>query len=101
MVTAPSQSSGVVGAVFSMSTQLLVVVALAIQAGMFSVHPGGISNRSNIQLSFYVELGWINLWLVGFVVFYRVRNTWATKIKTDHELKSDESSRATSAAQGA
>ena len=90
MMTAPSQSSGIVGAVYSMSTQISVVIALAIQAGMFSVHPGGILNRSNIQLSFYVELGWTVACLLGFMVFYWPGRTWATQTKAEQQVGSSE-----------
>ncbi|ORX35382.1 major facilitator superfamily domain-containing protein [Kockovaella imperatae] len=76
MMTAPPDLTGAVGAVYSMSTQLSVVVALSIQAGMWSVHPGGIHDRSNIRLSFYVELGWLVLWFIGFVIFYRPGKSW-------------------------
>lgn len=51
--------------------QLSTAVAMSIQAGIFSINPGGVRNMSNVRASFYVEMGWTILWLVGFVIFYR------------------------------
>ena len=78
-MTAPSDLSGVVGGVFTMSLQTSVVVALSIQAGLFTVRPGGLANIANVRASWYFELGWTVLWLFGFVVFYRPRKTWSSR----------------------
>ncbi|KAL1407902.1 hypothetical protein Q8F55_007338 [Vanrija albida] len=71
MVSSPPEMAGVTGAVLQVSLQVGVAVAFAVQAGLLTVNPGGISNVDNIHASFYFQLGWILLWLIGFMALYR------------------------------
>ena len=67
----PPEYSGTTGALSQVAFQVGSAVALSIQAGLFTVNPGSISNNLNIQTSFYFQIGWGILWLIGFLVFYR------------------------------
>ncbi|WOO82306.1 Efflux pump terJ [Vanrija pseudolonga] len=71
MTSVPKEMSGVAGAVLQVSYQVGSVVSFSIQAGMFTVNPGGFYNWSNVQASFYFQIGWMLLWTIGFFVFYR------------------------------
>ncbi|OCF39351.1 hypothetical protein I317_06836 [Kwoniella heveanensis CBS 569] len=71
MLAAPPERTGIVGAILQMSMQTSSVVALSIQAGLISIHPDGIHDLRNVHASWYFEMGWTALWLVGFIVFYR------------------------------
>jgi hypothetical protein len=88
VTAAPPDQTGTVGALLNMAMQLSTAVAMSIQAGIFSLYPGGVRNMSNVRASYYVEIGWTVLWLIGFVVFYRPDR----KYKSDPE-KADEVSR--------
>jgi hypothetical protein len=70
-----------------MAMQLSTAVAMSIQAGIFSINPGGVRNMSNVRASFYVEMGWTILWLVGFIIFYRPDKRYRR-----HPEKADEAS---------
>ena len=59
------------GAMLQTSWQTSNVLALSIQAGLLTIHPGGMSNWLNVQTSWYFELGWTALWLIGFVLLYK------------------------------
>jgi MFS family permease len=71
MTSVPSEMSGVAGAVLQVSLQVGSAVGLAIQAGLLTVNEGGLENPANIHASFYFQLGWAALWLIGFIVLYR------------------------------
>jgi hypothetical protein len=71
MIAAPPEKAGVVGATLQTSMHTSTVLALSIQAGLLTTQPGGLENYANIRASWYFELGWVVLWLVGFLVFYR------------------------------
>lgn len=71
MTSVPAEMSGVAGAVLQVSFQLGSAVGLGIQAGLLTVNEGGISNPSNVKASFYFQMGWCALWLVGFLALYR------------------------------
>ncbi|TXT12917.1 hypothetical protein VHUM_01318 [Vanrija humicola] len=71
MTSVPKEMSGVAGAVLQVSLQVGSVVSFSIQAGMFTINPGGFYNWSNVQASFYFQIGWMLLWTIGFFVFYR------------------------------
>ncbi|WVW86525.1 hypothetical protein I302_108574 [Kwoniella bestiolae CBS 10118] len=71
MLAAPSERTGILGAILQMSMQTSSVVALSIQAGLLSIHPGGIYDIRNVQASWYFEMGWTALWLAGFLIFYK------------------------------
>jgi hypothetical protein len=63
--------AGVVGAALQTTMHTSTVVALSIQSGLLTTAPGGLENFTNFRASMYFELGWVLLWLVGFMVFYR------------------------------
>ncbi|KAL7419423.1 hypothetical protein Q5752_006261 [Cryptotrichosporon argae] len=71
MLAVPSDMAGVAGAVLQVAFQAGAAVGFAVQAGLLTVNDGGVANYENIQASFYFQLGWIILWLVGFLVLYR------------------------------
>lgn len=59
------------GAILQTASQTSNVLSLSIQAGLMTTHQGGITNFANVRTSWYFELGWCIVWLVGFVVFYK------------------------------
>ncbi|CED82297.1 Predicted transporter (major facilitator superfamily) [Phaffia rhodozyma] len=71
MTSVPPEMAGVAGAVLQVSLQVGSAVALSIQSGLLTINPGNLENFSNVKASWYFELGWTLLWLVGFLVFYR------------------------------
>ncbi|KAM0749875.1 MFS general substrate transporter [Meredithblackwellia eburnea MCA 4105] len=71
MLAAPPERTGVIGAALQTAWQTSTVVALSIQAGLLTVYPGGISNVTNVRTSWYFELGWTLVWLVGFIALYK------------------------------
>ncbi|BEJ16611.1 hypothetical protein CspHIS471_0600120 [Cutaneotrichosporon sp. HIS471] len=71
MAACPTNMAGVVGAALQTAMHTSSVVALSIQSGMLTTAPGGLKNLTNFRASMYFELGWVLLWLVGFMVFYR------------------------------
>lgn len=71
MAACPAEKAGVVGAALQTAMHTSVVVALSIQAGLLTTAPGALENFTNFKASMYFELGWVVLWLVGFMVFYR------------------------------
>lgn len=83
MKAAPPDKAGVVGATLQTAMHTSTVIALSIQAGLLTTHPGGIHNHANIQASWYFELGWVVLWLIGFMVFYKSGKHAAVKEDED------------------
>ena len=71
ITSVPPEQSGVAGATLQVAFQLGSAVALSVQAGLLTVNPGGISNFANVRTSFYFEIGWGILWLIGFLVWYK------------------------------
>ncbi|TXT09246.1 hypothetical protein VHUM_02720 [Vanrija humicola] len=71
MVSSPPEMAGVTGAVLQVSLQVGAAVAFAVQAGLLTLHPGGVSNVDNIHASFYFQIGWLLLTLIGFLATYR------------------------------
>lgn len=71
MCAVPANVGGVAGATLQVAYQVGAAVSFAVQAGLFTVNEGGISNFDNIRASFYFEIGFIASWLIGFLVFYR------------------------------
>jgi hypothetical protein len=71
MSAVPSHQSGVAGAILQTATQMGNVVALAVQAGLLTVHPGGVNDFRNLRASwaFMITLG--GLCILGFWTFYR------------------------------
>lgn len=67
----PPEISGVAGGLLQVSFQAGSTIALAIQAGLLTVYPGEIENWRNVQVSFWFELAWAVVWLVGFLCWYR------------------------------
>lgn len=70
MTSVPAESSGVAGAVLQVSYQVGSAVGFSIQAGLFTVNPGSISNPANVHASFYFQMGWAALWLIAFLAFF-------------------------------
>lgn len=77
MIAAPPDKAGVVGATLQTSMHTSTVVALSIQAGLLTVNDGGLENYANIKASWYFELGWVVVWMIGFLVLYRPGKTEA------------------------
>lgn len=71
MTSVPASEAGVCGAILQVALQVGSAVALSIQAGLFTVQEGGLENFENVKVSWYFELGWGLLWVVGFLIFYR------------------------------
>ncbi|ODN81017.1 hypothetical protein L202_03118 [Cryptococcus amylolentus CBS 6039] len=71
MTSAPPDMSGVAGALFQVSLQLGTVIGLSVQAGLLTLHPGGMTNFTNVQASFWFVLGWLLLNALICAVFYR------------------------------
>lgn len=84
MAAVPPEKAGVVGAALQTSMHSSTVVALAIQAGLFTVQEGGLENYANVQASFYFEIGWGLAWIVLFLAWYRpVRGVNETEKESD------------------
>lgn len=75
MCAVPASIGGVAGATLQVSFQVGAAVSFAVQAGLFTINEGGISNFDNLKASLYFELGFIALWVIGFLVFYKPKNT--------------------------
>ena len=71
MTSVPADMAGVAGAVLQVSLQVGSAIAMSIQAGLLTIQEGNLYNWKNVQYSFYFEIGWGVLWLIGFVLFYR------------------------------
>ena len=71
MSSVPPEIAGVAGALLQVALQVGVAVGLGVQSGLLTVTPGGVENFQNISTSFYFQLGWTALWLIGFMVFFR------------------------------
>jgi hypothetical protein len=71
MTSVPASEAGVCGAILQVALQVGSAVALSIQAGLLTVNPGSIENFENVKASWYFELGWGILWIIGFVIFYK------------------------------
>ena len=67
MTSVPSEIAGVAGSMLQVGS----AVALSVQAGLLTVHPGSIYNSANVQASYYFQLGVTALLLVAFIVFYK------------------------------
>ncbi|WOO78243.1 putative MFS-type transporterc [Vanrija pseudolonga] len=78
MVSSPPEMAGVTGAVLQVALQVGVAVAFGVQAGLLTTNPGGLSNVDNIHASFYFQVGWVVVWLIGFVVLFRPGKAPAT-----------------------
>lgn len=71
MTSVDPKTAGVAGAMLQVAFQIGSSVAFGVQAGLFTVNEGGLSNYENVHASFYFQLGWMILSLIGFVIFYR------------------------------
>jgi hypothetical protein len=88
MQAAPAGREGVIGAILQTAMQTSGVIALSIQAGLFTINEGSIYNFTNIQASWYFELGWCILWLIGFIVFYRPQKSVKNKDESEADAAS-------------
>ena len=87
MTSVPPEMGGVAGATLQTALQAGSAVALSIQSGLLTVNPGSISNFENVQTSFYFELGWGILWLIGFLLLYRPEKTATADGEAEEGLK--------------
>ncbi|WOO78849.1 putative MFS-type transporterc [Vanrija pseudolonga] len=71
MTAVPEEMAGVAGAIFQVALQMGSAIGFSVQAGLFTIKEGGLTNPTNIHASFYFQLGWVALWLIGFAVLYR------------------------------
>lgn len=71
MTTSPSSQAGVVGAILQTAIQAGNAIALTVQAGLFTIHPGGLADFRNVQASFWFMFAWGGACAIGFWVFYR------------------------------
>lgn len=71
MTSVPSEIAGVAGSVLQVSLQVGSAVALSVQAGLLTIHPGSIYNLANVQASYYFQMGVTALLLIVFIVFYK------------------------------
>ncbi|WVQ73654.1 hypothetical protein IAR50_003234 [Cryptococcus sp. DSM 104548] len=71
MTSTPPDMSGVAGALVQVALQLGTVIGLSVQAGLLTLHPGGMENFSNVQASFWFVLGWALLNALVCAVCYR------------------------------
>ena len=71
VLSAPPEKAGLIGAVYQTSMQVSTVIALSIQAGLMTMYPGGVAEWKNVRASWYFELGWTVVWLIGFTALYR------------------------------
>lgn len=79
MLVAPPEKAGVIGATLQTAMHSGTVIALSLQAGLMTVEQGGIENFRTVHASWYFELGWVGVWLIGFVVFYRPKRNSTLK----------------------
>ena len=71
MTSVPAEMGGVAGATLQTALRVGSAVALSIQSGLLTVDPGSIGDYDNVRASFYFEIGWGIVWLVGFLGCYR------------------------------
>ncbi|KAK8854580.1 hypothetical protein IAR55_003319 [Kwoniella newhampshirensis] len=71
MTSVPPEMAGVAGALLQVAVQTGNAIALGVQAGLLTVHPGGYHDWRNIQASSYFQMGWGAIWMIGFLVLYR------------------------------
>ncbi|KAL1407455.1 hypothetical protein Q8F55_006888 [Vanrija albida] len=71
MTSVAPEMAGVAGAVLQTAMQVGSAVAFGVQAGLLTVNEGGIANPGNVHASYFFQLGWSLLWLIGFIVLYK------------------------------
>ena len=71
MTTVPPDQAGVAGALLQVMLQIGAATGISVQAGLWTVHPGSVTNFANVQLSWWLVVGWIALFALLFAVFYR------------------------------
>ncbi|TXT09138.1 hypothetical protein VHUM_02612 [Vanrija humicola] len=71
MTSVAPEMAGVAGAVLQTAMQVGSAVAFGIQAGLLTVNPGGVANPGNVHASYFFQLGWSLLWLIGFILLYK------------------------------
>jgi hypothetical protein len=79
MLAVPDDQVGVGSAILSTAMQTSTVLALAIQAGLQTLYPGGLKDYRNVRASWYFELGWGALWCIGLALLYRPSKSPAKK----------------------
>ncbi|GFZ51824.1 hypothetical protein JCM24511_09592 [Saitozyma sp. JCM 24511] len=71
IMSVPPQMAGVISGLAQMVYQVGAVTGLSIQAGLLTVHPGDVSNWSNIQTSYWFDFGWALVCGALVLVLYR------------------------------
>ncbi|WWD01633.1 hypothetical protein V866_008578 [Kwoniella sp. B9012] len=80
----PPSIAGIAGGLLQVSFQAGSALALGIQAGLLTVHPGSLGNFKNVQASFYFEMGWLGLGLIVFLVGYRNVKKLSEDVEVGH-----------------
>lgn len=75
MMAVPPETGGVAGATIQMGFQVGNAVALSVQAGLLTIHPHGIENFDNVKISFYFVIGWLGVFILGFLALYKPSKT--------------------------
>lgn len=72
---APPSLSGIAGGMFQVASALGNTLALSVQAAFLSSRPGDVLNNYNLHHAFYFQVGWQALWIVGFLILGRPKET--------------------------
>ncbi|WWD10370.1 hypothetical protein V865_008505 [Kwoniella europaea PYCC6329] len=80
----PPSIAGIAGGLLQVSFQAGSALALGIQAGLLTVHPGSLGNFKNVQASWYFEMGWLGLGLIVFLVGYRNVKKLSEDVEVGH-----------------
>lgn len=89
LTSVPPEQSGVAGAMFAVCSQLGNAVAFSVQAGLFTVHPGGVTNFGNVQASFWFQFGWEMLMAILTLAFYRDKAAPRSEMAQQLEQKAE------------
>ncbi|ODO11579.1 hypothetical protein I350_00360 [Cryptococcus amylolentus CBS 6273] len=71
IMSVPHQMAGTASAIVQVALQIGCAIAIAIQASFLTIHPGGLEDFRNLQISYYFQMGWIVLCIAMLVVMYR------------------------------
>jgi hypothetical protein len=71
MTAAPPEIAGVVGGMVQAASQAGNVIGLTIQAGLLTIHPGGVGEWKNVTASFAFMIGWGAACLIAFWIFFK------------------------------
>ncbi|TYJ57194.1 hypothetical protein B9479_002109 [Cryptococcus floricola] len=68
IMSVPHQMAGTASAIVQVALQIGCAIAIAIQASFLTIHPGGLADFRNLQISYYFQMGWIVLCIAMLVV---------------------------------